>query len=368
MEFITVFFVSILKYLLYILEIAFALGVVVFIHELGHFLVARGFKVGIERFSLGFGPRLVGKQVGITDYRISYVPLGGYVKMVGEEPNADIPEEKIPMSFTHRPVHQRFLIVAAGPVFNLLLAIIIFAGIFMMKGAYVPSTTIGKVNENTPASEAGLQKGDKIVAIDGKSIDNWFDMADMISASKGRELEIKINRDGTLKTFQIAPQKMTTKNILGEDIERHVIGITRSDEGKYESLGVFEAIKTGFVRTYEMIRLIIIVIGKLFTGAISYKTLGGPIQIAQESVRTAEQGAAEYIFWIAFLSVNLGIMNFLPIPVLDGGHLMFYTIEAVIRRPLNTRMREVAQQLGILILLLLMILIFYNDITRILSS
>ena len=188
------------------------LGVLIFFHELGHFLVARFFGVGVEKFSLGFGPRIFGKKVGITDYRVSAIPLGGYVKMVGEDPEADIDPDQIPISFTHKHVMKRILIVAAGPFFNVLLAFIIFYGIFQFSGTFILKPVIGKVQENTPAQVGGLQAGDEIIAIDGTGVESWDDMADIISASEGSPLAITIRREDVTRVFHIAPELKKTKN------------------------------------------------------------------------------------------------------------------------------------------------------------
>ncbi len=344
------------------------LGVLIFFHELGHFLMARLFGVGVEKFSLGFGPRLFGKTVGITDYRVSAIPLGGYVKMVGDEPGAEIDPADIPISFTHKPIYQKMLIVAAGPLFNLFLAMIIFLGIFIVSGRYVLKPAVGTVGEGTPAAAQGLKAGDLIVAIDDVPIASWEDMAEGISKSGGRALALSIERDGTRFEVDITPQLTTAKNLFGEDVDRYVIGITAAGDSFYQDVGLLKALTESAFQTYRLTELTIVSIAKLIQGTLSRKTLGGPIMIAQMAGQQARAGAESLLFFIAVLSVNLGVLNFLPIPVLDGGHLMFFSIEALIRRPLNTRAREIAQQIGIFILLLLMIYVFYNDINRLIFS
>ncbi|MDM8551593.1 RIP metalloprotease RseP [Desulfobacterales bacterium HSG2] len=341
------------------------LGILIFFHELGHFLVARWFDVGVEKFSLGFGPKIFGKTVGITDYRVSAIPLGGYVKMVGEEPDAEIDPADIPISFTHKHVFKRIMIVAAGPFFNLLLAVIIFFGIFQISGTMVSTPLIGDVKEETPAYEAGLQKGDTIVGIDGIGIETWEDMAEIITSSGGKELAILVKRNEAVRVMNITPQKITSKNIFGEDTERYVIGITSSGEFFSKSLNPLEALSESFFWTYKIAELTVVSIVKMIQGTISTETIGGPILIAQMAGQQAEEGPANFVFFIAVLSVNLAILNFLPIPILDGGHLLFFFIEAAIGRPVNTRMREIAQQVGLFVLILLMIFVFYNDITRV---
>jgi len=352
-----------------ILAFVVVLGVLIFFHELGHFLVARLFGVGVEKFSLGFGPRLFGKKVGLTDYRVSVIPLGGYVKMVGEDPTKEMDPVDIPISFTHKHVFKRMLIVAAGPAFNLLLAVIIFFGIYQISGTYILKPSIGGVQDGSPAQAAGLQAGDAIAAIDGMPVANWDEMAALITGSGGKSIAVTIQRpEWDRFTVTVTPQTTTSKNIFGEDIQRHIIGISSAGEVVNLRLNPLESIVESVKQTYNITKLTIVSIVKLIQGAVSSKTLGGPIMIAEMAGQQAREGAVNLVFFIALLSINLAIINFLPIPVLDGGHLLFFMIEAVTRRPVNTRTREVAQQAGIFILIGLMIFVFYNDITRIFAS
>lgn len=351
-----------------IFAFAVVLGVLIFFHELGHFLIARLFGVGVEKFSLGFGPRILGKKIGITDYRISTIPLGGYVKMVGEEPDAEIDPRDIAISFNHKHVAKRILIVAAGPFFNLLLAVIIFFGIFQISGSYILKPSVGRVAEMSPAQRGGLSKGDLIVAIDGRAIYNWEEMAKIISQSNGKTLLISVRRGESTIDLSIRPELKRGKTIFGEDIERYVIGIAALGDLVAKKLNPIEALGESLTQTYKIAELTIISIVKLIEGTISAKTLGGPIMIAQMAGEQAKEGAGNLVFFIALISINLAILNFLPIPVLDGGHLLFFFIEAAIGRPVSIKMREIAQQIGIFILILLMIYVFYNDIARIFFS
>ena len=344
------------------------LGVLIFFHELGHFLVARFFGVGVEKFSLGFGPRLFGKTIGFTDYRISAIPLGGYVKMTGEDPGAEIDPADIPRSFTHKHVFKRMLIVAAGPLFNIILALLIILCIYLFSGAYVMKPTVGTVGENTPAAKQGLKAGDQIVSIDQVGLESWDEMARLITESNGRELTLSVLREGTVLTLRVIPELKVTKNLFGEDTQRYLIGIGPSGDSFHKTLGPITAVSESFKQTYRIAEMTVLSIVKMIQGTISRETLGGPIMIAQMAGEQAKEGAANFLFFIALLSVNLGIINFLPIPVLDGGHLFFFLVEAIMGRPVNTKMREIAQQVGIFLLLLLMIYVFYNDINRLLFS
>lgn len=351
-----------------IFALVIVLGVLIFFHELGHFLVARLMGVGVDTFSLGFGPRLIGKMIGRTDYRISAIPLGGYVKMVGEEPDADLAPEDIPFSFTHKHVFKRILIVAAGPFFNILLAVIIFFGIFQIYGLLILKPSIGEVNEGTPAYRGGIQPGDLILSIDDVKVSSWENMAKMIVDSKGKPLSISLVRGDAVIDATVTPEPKTFKNIFNEDVERYVIGITASGDVFKKDLNVFQAFSESFGQTYQITALTIKGVIKLFQGTVSPKTLGGPIMIAQMAGQEAREGAVNLTFFIALISINLAILNFLPIPVLDGGHLLFFFIEAATGHPVSIKVREIAQQAGIFVLILLMIYVFYNDIARVFLS
>jgi len=341
------------------------LGILIFIHELGHFIFCKVFGVGVERFSLGFGPKILSKTVGPTEYCLSAIPLGGYVKMVGEQPGTEIDAEDIDLSFTHKSVVKRVIIVAAGPVFNFLLAIFIYLGIFTFVGIEFRYPTVGNVTENYPAEAAGLKPGDRILMINQTPISNWSDIATLIAGSDGGSLEIKVQRDTDQLLFQIVPREETEKNIFGEDFNRYVIGISDSGNKYIKHLGVGEALKESIRFTYMIIELTFLTIVKIFQGIVSLKdAIGGPIFIVQMAGEQAEKGFVELLYFIAYISVSLGILNLLPIPVLDGGHIVFFSIEAVIGRPVNIRIREVSQQVFFFLLMLLMVFVIYIDIMR----
>ncbi len=348
----------------YLLSFIIVLGVLIFFHELGHFLAARLFGVGVTKFSLGFGPRLFGKTIGITDYRLSLIPLGGYVKMIGEEPDTEIDPADIPLSFTHKHVLKRICIVAAGPLFNFLLAILIFYCFFQIYGTHTLKPIIGEVQENSPAQTGTLQKGDLIVAINDESVNSWDTMAQMISDSKGQPLRLSVLRNEKNIILTLTPTLKPDKNIFGEEIERYVIGIFPSGDVITQKLNPIQAFSESLLHTYNVSKLMVIGIAKLLKGNISADNLGGPIMIAQMAGDQAKEGIGNLIYFIAFISINLAILNFLPIPVLDGGHLLFFVIEALRGRPVSIKIRELAQQGGMFVLLLLMLFVFYNDIMR----
>jgi len=348
----------------YIISIIVLLGVLIFFHELGHFIVARFFGVGVEKFSLGFGPRIIGKKVGITDYRVSAIPLGGYVKMVGEEPDAEIEPDQIHLSFTHKPVFQRLLIVAAGPFFNVLLAVLILFIVLLHSGAYFMEPVVGEVQADSPAEIAGLRPGDRILAINGSGVESWEEMAQMIGGSQGAEIDLEISREGQPLSIHLSPRLQSDQNLFGEDTQRYMIGIISSRQISAKDLSILQASVLSVQKTYQIAELTFVSVVKMVQGKLSVKTLGGPIMIAQLAGQQAKEGLIEFLSLMAVISVNLAILNILPIPVLDGGHILFFTIELLIRRPVSIRVREVAQQAGLFVLLMLMILVFYNDITR----
>jgi len=349
-----------------IISFVVVLGVLIFVHELGHFLLAKLMGVGVEKFSLGFGPRIVSRKIGMTEYMISAIPLGGYVKMVGEAPDEEMDSSLLPLSFSHKSLHKRSLIVLAGPVFNLLLSVAIFFVFFQVSGLPIVKPEVGEIQQGMPAHESGILTGDRIISIDGKPVTRWDELATLIKQSRGRPLGVEILRDKNALFVEVVPKLVSSQNLFGEQVEKYVIGITASGAFTIRRLNPFESAAEGVLQTWQIAKVTVLAIVKIFTGTISAKTLGGPIMIAQLAGQQAKAGIINLIFFIALLSVNLGIINLLPIPVLDGGHLLFFLIEAISRRPVNIKMREVAQQVGIFVLILIMVYVFYNDIARIL--
>jgi len=344
------------------------LGVLIFFHELGHFALAKAFGVGVEKFSLGFGPVIASKTVGRTQYCLSAIPLGGYVKMVGEQPDSEIDPEDLPYAFTQKPVFKRILIVAAGPVFNFFLAILIFFAIFAIVGLMILKPVVGEVKAESPAARAGIQAGDRIVSVNETPVSSWSEMSEQIGGGEGDPIAITIERGGTNRSMAITPARESMEDIFGETHDRYIIGITAAGTTEIVRLNPLEAIGESIYRTWLIVKLTILSIVKMFEGAVSVKNLGGPIMIAQMAGEQVQQGIVSLLSFIAVVSINLGILNLLPVPILDGGHLLFFGIEAVTGRPLSIRTREVAQQIGLFILLMIMILVFYNDIMRIVTG
>jgi len=358
-----------------VISFAIVLGLLIFVHEFGHFIWAKFFGVKVLKFSLGFGPKLISKQYGETEYLISAFPLGGYVKMFGENP-AELAEEKLSpgelkRSFATRPVWQRFIIVAGGPLFNLIFAVFIFFLIVLVAGMPQPvdTTTIGGVGQETPAAEAGLQAGDAILAIDGKETRLWEDVSMLIRDSGGREVVLTVLRDDRTLEIAVTPRMEKTRNIFGEEVgERYMVGIARSEEVTYEKVGFIRALQAGISQTWSWMYLTVMGLVKIIQKVVPASELGGPILIAKIAGERMEAGWVNFLYFMAVLSVNLGILNLLPIPILDGGHLVFFSVEAILRKPLNMRTMEIMQQIGLVLLGTLMIFVFYNDLVRVFSG
>ncbi|MEE8125970.1 MAG: RIP metalloprotease RseP [Nitrospirales bacterium] len=438
------------------------LGVLVTFHEYGHYLAARWVGVKVLKFSVGFGPKLIGRQVGDTEYVVAAIPLGGYVKLFGEEGSEAISEADQRQSFFHQSLPNKTLIVAAGPGFNFILSYLIFTGMLAMGlplfvpnidkiapivEAIIPESpaevaglqlgdritraneeavstfgelyqTIGqthgrpltldlirgdsvktviitptvKVNpENpdnpqyvlgiedhapvvggvipaTPAMDSGLEKDDRIIQINDIPIATWSQMTEIVRKSAGIPLQMQVDRQGTILVLSITPEAQTVTGPDGEQQSIGRIGIKLSGGGTViQVTSWFLAPLEGLRATWEWCELTLVGLYKLLTGEISSKNLGGPLMIASVSGEQAKQGLSSLLWLIAILSINLGILNLLPIPILDGGHLFFFACEAVLGRPLEDRSRELAQQIGLVLLVFLMVFATWNDISRFLQ-
>lgn len=429
------------------------LGILVFVHELGHFCVAKFSGVKVLKFSLGFGPRLVSRKWGETEYMICAVPLGGYVQMLGEGggeegESAELTPEERKRSFAEQPVGRRTAIIAAGPAMNLLLPFLILPLAFMSgidlpayfdeppcighvaadtdaessgfrdsdcilavneepvsswtdtnmalighagdpldfrvrRGEQILTITmtpenggleglqslglypqqepvVGGVAPGLPAEKAGIEAGDRLLSVDGEPIDSWYHLRPIIQALDGRPVTLTIEREGEQLDLSIHPVR--------EDGSDYLIGVAPLQETVHKRFGFFEAVRAGADRTVELVQITLVFIQKLFSGDVSTKNIGGPITVVQIAGQAAQTDISSVMTILAFLSIQLGILNLLPIPILDGGHLFFNLVELVFRRPLSIRVREIAQQIGLLLIILLMVLAFYNDFVRIFTG
>ncbi|MEO5340081.1 MAG: RIP metalloprotease RseP [Magnetococcus sp. MYC-9] len=344
------------------------LGVLIFVHELGHFLLARLHGVRVLVFSLGFGPRLYGwqgKQSG-TEYRLSAIPLGGYVKMLGESEEESVAPEEMHRAFHAKKVWPRISIVFAGPAFNVLFAFMALTGAYLTGvGELLP--VVGHVASGTPAAAAGLQVGDRITYLDELPIHRWSTFSSRIKASEGRVLTLTLERGGHSLLVKVTPELKETKNLFGETVRLPLIGVGPGDVMETVSYGPLEAIGKGLEQTWSMTRLTVTSIWKLVTQVVSADQIGGPLMIADLAGRAAEQGTSNLLFFMALISINLAILNLLPVPILDGGHLMFFSIEALRGQPVGETVQMTANRVGMLFLLLLMAWALKNDLTRFFS-
>ena len=438
------------------------LGILVAFHELGHFLAARWVGVKVLKYSLGFGPKLIGRQVGETEYLVSAIPLGGYVKLFGEDEAEAITPEDRKRSFVHQNLWGKILIVAAGPGFNFILAYLIFAAwlstgytlpvpsvkdiapvleavapdspaakaglmvgdqikkidgrdvatrvelldaadkgkgapltLEIMRDGRLETITVtpipasGKahkgdetgyyigieeippvVNEvvpGKPAAAAGFKEGDRVLSIDGTLIHTWTQMTGLVKESPGKTLHVDVLRDGQRVSLAVTPLAETT-TVNGHTVQIGKIGIAGPDRSLMRSATPLAAVYNGLEATWKWTELTVVGLYKVIIGDISSKNIGGPLTIAKISGEAAAQGPANIIFLIALLSINLGVLNLLPIPILDGGHLLFFLIEGILRKPLGDRQRELAQQVGLVLLVGVMIFAFWNDLERIFFS
>ena len=339
------------------------LSILIFVHELGHFLAARIAGVGVLKFSLGFGPKIIGKKIEETEYVLSWIPLGGFVKLLGESGSEELSPEDEKRSFYKQTKWKRMLIILAGPVFNFLLALVIFIIVFMYG---LPNLTadVGEVQKESAAFEAGMMKGDKIIAINGQKVVFWEDIRPKIAEGKGKEMEVVVERGAENKLFLIKPKLSKSKNIFGEEESTYLIGVSPVGKTIIEKRNPWDAIIASASKTWYISKLTVISVVKMLEGVISPRTLGGPIFIAQVAGAQVKEGIIPFILFMAVLSINLGVINLFPIPVLDGGHIFFYLIEIVTRREISVKVKEISQQIGFVILLMLMLFVIFIDIER----
>jgi regulator of sigma E protease len=441
-----------------ILYAAVLLGILIFVHELGHFLFAKILGVKVEKFSLGFGPRIVGKTFGETEYRISAFPLGGYVKMLGEEPGEELAESERARAFNYQPVCKRVGIVFAGPLFNIVFACILFVLLFMT-GVPALYPDVGKIEKNSPAEKAGLMTGDRVLRIDGKAVKSWDDLQNAIDEHAGKTLLFDVRRGNEVVEVSVTPEEKKELNVFGQKKEFWGIGISplvypvvgevmpgtpaekaglrkgdrllqvedaqlrtwedmtdvihgsagkplkfrikrgtevfdktitpevetvRTPQGGEKRIGLIgirpvqndflktfgpgESLVLGVKRTWDISVFTVVSLEKLIERVIPAKTIGGPILIVQMAGQQASQGAPNFFIFMAVISINLGVLNILPIPVLDGGHLLFLTIEAVRKKPISEGAVAMAQKVGLALLISIMVFALYNDIMRLITG
>jgi regulator of sigma E protease len=354
-----------------ILAFIIVLGILIFFHELGHFIMAKASGVGVLKFSLGFGPAILKKRIGETQYQIAAFPLGGFVKMLGEDPDEKDQFTHIDpsRSFAHKKLGTRALIVFSGPLFNFLLAVLIYT-LIAWTGIPTFLPVMGAVQKGSPADKAGLLAGDRIVTIAKAPVESWDEVSLKLQGiGAGKSIEIEVTRDSKIFLLHVTPIETKDKNLFGEQISRPMIGITRGDTIVMKRHGPIDGIIYGFTQCYRIVELTGKAFWKTVNGTIDIKkSLGGPIFIAQVSGETFRAGLLPFFSLIAFISINLAIINLFPIPVLDGGYLLLFLIEGITGRPIEGRPREIAQQIGLFILIMLMLFAFYNDITRILKG
>ena len=355
---------------LWLILIAFicALGPLVFFHELGHYLVARLFRIPAETFSIGFGRELIGwtDRQG-TRWKVAWLPLGGYVKFVGDMSPASnpadlesIPPELRDRAFQVRPVWQRFLVVLAGPAANFILAIAIFAAFFVALGA--PRTNVvGAIVPNTPAAEAGLRPGDKILSVAGRGTPDFDDVRSVVMLRPKQTVPVRFERDGVIREIEVRLQSDSVVDRFGQKFERGLLGVYPTT-GVLERLPIYEAVPEAASYTLRITRSMIDGLGQIVTGARGTEDVGGPIKIAQIAGQQAALGALPFVQLLALFSINLGFINLLPVPMLDGGHLFFYAVEAVRRRPLSARALDWAFRGGLALILALVVFTTINDL------
>ncbi len=368
-----------------LLAVIIVLGGLIFFHELGHFAVARALGMGVSTFSLGFGPKILTRKVGKTEYALSLVPLGGYVALVGESDEADIPEGFTPAeSFARRPAWQRLLVVAAGPAANILLAWLLCWALAFGWGVPVLQPVVGAVTAESPAARAGLLPGDRILSIDGASMESWDAMSAAIAASDGRPLRLEVLRPappeaasagahptrdaagaGHVISLELTAERATRTTIFGEEETAWLIGVRAGNSVSAEPQGFWRAALAGADQTWNMVSLTWQSFVKLAQRVVPLDQVGGPIMIAQMVGEQAHQGLSGLLALTALISVNLGILNLLPVPVLDGGQIVFCLIEILFRRPVPPRAQEIATRAGLFLLIALMLLATFNDIWRI---
>jgi regulator of sigma E protease len=347
------------------------IGPLVFVHELGHYLVGRWFGVKADVFSIGFGREIF----GVTDrrgtrWKFGWLPLGGYVRFAGDmnpasqpDPNwMQLPADERNRTFQAKPVWQRALIVAAGPATNFLLAILILAAFAMIYGVNRTPPVAGAVQPGSAAAAAGFQAGDKVLSVNGREVESFGEFAQFVVARPNQLLSVEVERDGSRRTLSVTPKTEYQVDRFGNKYPFGRLGIS-SPRPVVERVGLLEAPGIAVEQTHGIVRMMIDGLGQIITGMRSAKELGGPLRIAQASGEMAAVGVQTFVWFVALISINLGFINLLPVPMLDGGHLLFYALEAVRRKPVAPEVQEWAFRSGLLLLLGLMLFVTFNDLS-----
>jgi len=358
-----------------IVPFLFVLLIVVFVHEMGHYLVGRWCGIGVSTFSIGFGPELLGfNDRNGTRWKLSAIPLGGYVKFVGDmsvtsapvsDEAARLTPEELKTAFHTQPVWKRALTVVAGPLANFLLTIAVFAVMFSMYGRYVSEPTVATLREGSPAEIAGFMPGDRFVTVDGQRVETFTDVQRLVSGRTGDLITFVMLRDGKEVTLQAAPELMEQQDALGNTVKVGVIGVINDDElgqPRVVNYGPGQAVVEAVRETGQIIARTGQFLKRFVVGREDKCQLGGPVKIADMAGKAAKLGFEWLVQLVAMLSVGIGVLNLLPIPPLDGGHLVFYGAEAVMRRPVSERMMEAVYRVGMLAVLGFMGFVFWNDL------
>jgi regulator of sigma E protease len=377
MDFLSMLHMPVSTLIFYALPFLAALMVIVFIHELGHFLVARWCGVSVEAFSIGFGKEITGWQDRHgTRWKLSWIPLGGYVKFKGDANAASLPDAAAvesakadPGNFHGKPVWQRAAVVVAGPVANFILAIFIFAAAFMFVGIPVTEPRVDEVLAGSAAEKAGIKVGDLFVSIDGTEIVNFADLQQNVITRAGEPLAVVIDRAGTRINLTIVPDLREEPDGFGGKLRIGLLGVRHNPEGgvRFERQGPIQSVQKGVERTWFIVETTFRYLGKLVTGRESADQLGGPIAMAKAAGDAASVGFFQFVSVVAFLSVSIGLINLFPIPMLDGGHLVYYAIEGVRGKPLGEGAQEWGFRIGFSLVIMLMVVGTWNDVVRLLS-
>lgn len=363
--------------LTYVGAFLFVLTIVVFFHELGHFLVARYFGVRVETFAIGFGRELFGwNDSHGTRWKIGWLPLGGYVKFWGDESAASTPDNtqleqmtasERSVSFHHKPVSNRIAVVAAGPVANFILGILVFAALFMIMGRTTILARVDQVQPGSAAEEAGFLPGDVVLAIDDKKIESFSDLQRQVMLSSGETLVVLIEREDQQLSLSVVPRVEEFTDAFGNVQRRGLIGLVRANNPEdqvVEYVGPLRALSLGVQETYFIVDQTFVYLGRMIMGKESTEQLGGPLRIAQMSGQVAQVSLSALIHLMAVLSVSIGLLNLFPVPMLDGGHLVFYGIEAVWRRPVSSRILDFSYRIGFAAITTLIVFVTWNDLVN----